>query len=281
MTTEATRLWDRLRGIIRSRIGGWRIGRDVFVHGRGLLGELLGEVSYFQLLMLNITGRLPERRLAEWVEGSFMCLSWPDARIWCNQIATYAGTLRTTPVAAVSAGLLASESRLYGPGTVIAATEFIVEALHEHRNGMPPAAILDAFRRRHKTRAIPGYGRPVAKGDERVVAMKRLAQRLGFATGPHLELANAVEAALLQESGEAMNLAGYITAFLADQGYRAEEIHALYSICVEGGLLACYREAATAPADTFMPMRVDDVRYAGPPPRAWNDTTTRGNGTPE
>jgi citrate synthase len=281
MTTEATGLWDRLRGIIRSRIGGWRIGRDVMIHGRGLLGELLGEVTYVQLLMFNITGRMPERRLADWVEGTFMCLSWPDARIWCNQIATYAGTLRTTPVAAVSAGLLASESRLYGPGTALASTAFIVEALHNRRNGMPPADILGSYRRRHKTRAIPGFGRPVAKGDERVIAMKRLAQRLGFGTGPHIALADALEAALLQEAGEAMNLAGYITAFLADQGYGADEIHALYAVCVEGGLLACYREAARSPADAFMPMRVDDVQYAGPPPRVWNDASESSNGQPE
>lgn len=281
MTIEATRLWDRLRGIIRSRIGGWRIGRDVFVHGRGLLGELLGEVSYFQLLMLNVTGRLPERRLADWVEGTFMCLSWPDARVWCNQIATYAGTLRTTPVAAVGAGLLASESRLYGPGTALASTAFIVEALHSHQQGIQTTDILESYRRRHKTRAIPGFGRPVAKGDERVVAMKRLAQRLGFETGPHLGLADAIETALLQEAGEAMNLAGYITAFLADQGYGADEIHAIYAVCVEAGLLACYREAATAPADSFMPMRVDDAEYAGPPPRAWNDATEPSNGRPE
>lgn len=281
MTNETTGLWDRLRGVIRSRIGGWRIGRDVLIHGRGLLGELLGEVSYFQLLMFNITGRLPERRLADWVEGTFMCLSWPDARVWCNQVATYAGTLRTTPVAAVSAGLLASESRLYGPGTALAATAFIVEALRHQQDGMQPADILESFRRRHKTRAIPGFGRPVAKGDERVIAMKQLARRLGFATGPHLELADALEAALLQEAGEAMNLAGYITAFLADQGYNAEEIHALYSVCVEGGLLACYREAVRSPADAFMPMRVDDVHYAGPPPRTWNDESTPSNGRPE
>ncbi|MFN2309062.1 MAG: hypothetical protein ABR553_04910 [Gammaproteobacteria bacterium] len=271
MPTDDTTLWDRLRGRIRSRIGGWRIGQDVVIHGRGLLGELLGEVSYVQLLMLNVTGRLPERRLADWVEGTFMCLSWPDARIWCNQIATYAGTLRGTPVAAVSAGLLASESRLYGPGTVIAATEFIVEALHHQQAGLSPAEILEDYRRRHKSRAVPGFGRPVAKGDERVVAMKRLAQRQGFEIGPHLGLADALESALMKENGEGMNLAGYIMAFLSDHDYSATEIHALYSICVEAGLLACYRDATNTAPEAFMPMRVDDVDYTGPPPRAWLD----------
>lgn len=270
MRNNDTSLWDRLRGVIRSRIGGWRIGQDVMIHGRGLLGDLLGEVSYFQLLVLNITGRLPERRIADWIEGTFMCLSWPDARIWCNQIATFSGTLRSSPVAAVSAGLLASESRLYGPGTVIAATEFIVAARSSQQGGMSPAEVIEDFRRRHKTRAIPGFGRPVAKGDERVVAMKRLAKRLGFEVGPHLALADAVQSELMKEAGEAMNLAGYIMAFLSDLGYSSAEIHALYAVCVEGGLLACYREAVTAAPDAFMPMRVDDVHYRGPSPRAWN-----------
>lgn len=274
MKTESplndTALWDGLRGIIRSRSGGWRVGQDILVHGRGLLSELVGEVSYVQLLVLNVTGRLPERRLADWIEGTFMCLSWPDARIWCNQIATYAGTLRASPVAAVSAGLLASESRLYGPGTVIAATGFIIDALQSYRKGQTPAEIVAGFRRCQRTRAIPGFGRPVARGDERVVAMKRLAQRLDFAVGPHLALADAVEAVLRDEAGESMNLAGYIMAFLADLGYRADEIHAVYAICVQGGLLACYREAVTGAPDTFMPMRVDDVRYTGPAPRRWD-----------
>ena len=49
MKTESplndTALWDGLRGIIRSRSGGWRVGQDILVHGRGLLSELVGEVS--------------------------------------------------------------------------------------------------------------------------------------------------------------------------------------------------------------------------------------------
>ena len=269
MKTDDTSLWDRLRGVIRSRIGGWRIGQDVRVYGRGLLGELLGNVSYFQLLVLNTTGRLPERRVADWIEGTFMCLSWPDARIWCNQISTYAGVSRTTPVAAVTAGLLASESRLYGPGTALASAGFIASAAIKQQAGRNPAEIIEGFRQEHRTRAVPGFGRPVARGDERVVAMKRLAQRLGFVVGPHLALANAIEAELMKEAGEAMNLAGYITAFLSDLDDSADEIHALYAICVEAGLLACYREAVGAAPDSFMPMRVDDVEYQGPSPRPW------------
>ena len=216
---DDTRHWDALRGIIRSRTGGWRVGQDVYVHGRGLLGELLGELSYFQLLMLNISGRLPSKALADWVEGTCMCLSWPDPRIWCNQIATYAGANRASPVAATAAGLLASDSSLYGPGTVLLATEFIVDALRQRSAGHAPGVIVQSRRKLTRTQAIPGYGRPVAKGDERVTAMTKLAEKLGFADGDHLRLAYEIEAYLIDECGESMNLAGYIMAFLSDQGW--------------------------------------------------------------
>lgn len=270
MNNNDTALWDNLRRVIRSRSGGWRVGDDVFIHGHGLFADLLGRVSWFQLLVLNITGRLPERRLADWLEGTFMCLSWPDARIWCNQIATYAGALRAPPTAAASAGIMASESRLYGPGTALACSAFIREAQHAFERGTTPAEIISAYCKRNRTRAIPGFARPVAKGDERVAAMNQYAAALGFAVGKHMAVANAIEQELLDGAGESMNLAGYITAFLSDQEFTPVEIHALYAVCVESGLLACYREAVTNPPDSFLPLRVDDINYIGPPPRAWD-----------
>lgn len=270
MASDDTALWDDLRRIIRSRSGGWRVGEDVFIHGRGLFADLLGRASWFQLLVLNMTGRLPERRLADWLEGTFMCLSWPDARIWCNQIATYAGALRTPPTAAASAGIMASESRLYGPGTALASGAFIIDAQHAFERGAAPAEIISAYCKRKRTRAIPGFARPVAKGDERVAAMRRYAAALGFTVGKHMTVANAVEQELFISTGESMNLAGYITAFLSDQGFTPAEIHALYAVCVESGLLACYREAVANPPDSFLPLRVDDINYIGPPPRAWD-----------
>lgn len=171
-------------------------------------------------------------------------------------------------MAATAGGLLASDSTLYGPGTVRIATEFIVQALKLHQNNFTVHDIIRRQRHRTKTSAIPGYGRPLARGDERVTAMLVVADKLGFSDGPHLKLAKTIEAYLMDECGESMNLAGYIMPFLSDQDWNAHEINALYSICVEAGLLACYQEAAGRPADSFLPLRCDDIDYQGPPLRS-------------
>ena len=133
-----TSFWDTRRGKIRTRKGGWVISEGVvYSHGYNLLDELMGRISYFQLLILNATGRLPERSVADWLEASFFCISYPDARIWCNHIGSLAGTLSTSPIAAVCAGLMAADSRLYGPLAVVNSAKFITDAMALKNKGMP------------------------------------------------------------------------------------------------------------------------------------------------
>ncbi|MEW6428266.1 MAG: hypothetical protein AB1568_09560 [Thermodesulfobacteriota bacterium] len=260
--------WDERRGRIRSRKGGWVIGEAVHSHGYSIMEDLVGRRSFSQVLVLNVTGRLPERRLADWYDAVLVCLSWPDARIWCNQVASLGGSLRVSPVAAVAAGLLASDSRMYGPGTALAACSFITAALRQYQEGATVETIIRGQQPRPSLPpVIVGYGRPVASGDERVAALLQYAERLGFAVGDHLGLALAIEKSLLEHFGESMNLTGYYVAFLCDQGLSADEIYRLSSILVNAGVHACYAEAADQPPESFLPMRCADFDYQGQGPR--------------
>ena len=118
--------WDRKRGTIHTRKGGFVISKGtVYSHGYRLLEELMGKITYFQLLILNATSRLPERPVADWLEASVFCVSYPDARIWCNHIGSLGGAMQATPIAANCAGLLATDSRLYGPLSVVNSAKFI------------------------------------------------------------------------------------------------------------------------------------------------------------
>ena len=65
-----TAFWDSRRNRIRTRKGGWRIGRGISVHGHSLLGDLVGSHGFFDVLYLEVTGRLPDPRLAQWIEAS-------------------------------------------------------------------------------------------------------------------------------------------------------------------------------------------------------------------
>jgi len=263
-----TSYWDNYRGVLRSQKGGWVVGEAVYNHGYSMLDELVGKATFMQVLILNVTGRLVERRLADWMEAYFNCLSWPDARVWCNQIGSLGGTMRTSPVAAVGAGILAADSRMYGPGAAIAGVEFIINALKKKRAGMTAEDIVrEQQRRPGSVPAIVGYIRPVASGDERIPAMERVTTQLNFAIGEHLTLAYEIEQVMLQKFNEGMNIAGYRSAFLADQGFSPQEVYRTLAACVHSGVLACYAEAADSPPESFLPLRCDDIDYQGKPPR--------------
>lgn len=265
-------LWEQYRGKIRNTKGGWILGEAIYNHGFSMMDELVGHTSYFQVLILNITGRLPEKNISDWTEASFICLSWPDPRIWCNKIGALAGTSRTSSTAAVSAGTLAADSRMYASGAMLEGAEFIISALNAKNNGTSTHSIVqtELARKSHKATskaAIMGYARPLATGDERVVAMERVRNALNFPIGPHLRLAFEIENLLMDTHNECMNILGYCAAFMADQGFTATEITRIYSLWVSSGIHACYAEYCDRPPGTFLPLRCDDIDYQGKAPR--------------
>lgn len=260
--------WETRRGRVVTHKGGWRIGQGIRVGPYSLLDDLLGHHGFFELLILETTGRMPKPGIARWLEACFMCLSFPDPRIWCNQIGALAGTMRCAPGAAVTAGTLASDSTLYGPGQSHAARTFIARALQESRDGATPAEILARRTARNGRLRAPGYSRPIASGDDRVKALRRLSQELGFPEGEHMQLACRFDAHLRAHGDDALNMLGCVAAFVLDNDFSAEEAYRLFTLSVNAGVHACYSEAADAPAGTFLPWRTDDIDYIGHPPRA-------------
>jgi hypothetical protein len=262
------KFWDERRGIIRTRKGGWELGKGVTCHGYSILDELLGRASFFQVLILNVTGRLPERRFSEWLEAAFICMSWPDPRLWPNFVGALGGTMQASSIGAICAGTLAADSRIYGPGTAVDALIFIIDAMKKKKSGWSVQEIVEEQCDASGKLSMPGYIRPFARGDERVAAMQRVADDLGFEVGSHLQLAYEIEAFIYEEFGEAMNLAGYLAAFFSDQELAGEkmsvnEISRMCSLIVNAGVHACYSEAADRPPESLLPLRCDDIEYKG------------------
>jgi len=260
-------LEDR-RGKIISGTGGWFPGKGVFSHGYSMLDELVGEKTYMQLVILHATGRLVEKRMADWVEAIYGCLSWPDPRIWCNQIGALAGAARASVVAATAMGSLAADSRSYGVLPIIEGADFIKTAFEKYRNGMTVKEIITStVSAKGGKPFIVGYIRPIAKGDERIEAMERIGAQLDFATGEHLALAYEIEKVMMKDYNEGMNINGYVAAFLTDQGFNGREIYQMFSMLVSSGVTACYLDTFTRPPDTFLPLRCEDIEYQGLPQR--------------
>ena len=264
MNKPDTSLWDRQRNKIISKKGGWFVGDGVFCHGYNMMDELVGKVSYMQVVVLNATGRLPERHVADWLEAVHICLSWPDSRIWCNQIGALGGTMRASAVASTAAGVLATDSRSYGVKPIKEGIEFIQRAMASLNRGVSVKEIVLNECEKHGGKPrIMGYARPIAKGDERVLAMELVTKKKGFSVGEHLKLAYEVERELLTRFNEGMNINGYVAAFMADQGFSAEEVYRLYAMVVSSGVNACYGDMRDRPAEVFLPLRCDDIDFQG------------------
>jgi citrate synthase len=233
-----------------------------------MLEGLVGKKSYFQIMVLNATGRLVERRLADWIEAIYGCLSWPDSRIWCNQVGALSGASRTTAVAGTVVGTLTADSRIYGMHTILEGTEFITSCMEKSKNGQTVKEIINSFIKKNRGRVtMMGYMRPIAKGDERIEAMEKITKNLGFKEGPHLKLAYEIEQELQDRFNEGMNINGYVAAFLSDQNFSGEEMYQLFATTVMSGVTACFLEQKNKEPDSFLPLRCDDIKYTGPAKR--------------
>jgi hypothetical protein len=256
--------WDERRGKIQSKKGGWVIGKGIFNHGYSMMDDLVGKVSYMQVVVLNATGRMPERPVADWLDAIHICLSWPDPRIWCNQIGALGGATRTSVVAATTAGILAADAKSYGSKPLLQGVRFIQAALHDYHRGVSVDKIISNECAKHRGKPnITGYARPLAKGDERVVALEQVQKVLGLPVGEHLQLALQIESILLRDFDECMNVNGYASAFLSDLGYTDEEIYRISAVVVNSGVTACYVDTHDKAPDAFLPLRCADIEYTG------------------
>jgi len=271
-SNQSKNIWQKNRGKIITNRGGWRIGEAIYNCGFSMMDDLVGKKSFFQTLVLNVTGKLPSEKLAHWFEASFICLSWPDSRIWCNQNGSLIGTTQGSPVAGVAAGILSADSRMYGPGSIMGGAEFIIRAMAWSKQGKTPLEIIQKeleskFTKPGNKPVIVGYARPIATGDERVEAMEKVSKSLGFIEKKHLTLAFEIHKTLAEHYQENMNYVGYVTAFLVDEGFSVNEIYRIYSTWVHSGVHACFAEANDNTAGTFLPLACEDIEYVGKAPR--------------
>jgi len=256
--------WDKYRGTIYSNSGGWEIGKGITMHGYSLFEEIHGKLSFFQVMILNTTGRLPEKRLADWVEAHWICMCFSDPRLWCNKAAAYAGQGRAFPTAAIAAGGLAGDSKIYGAGSAELIEPFFLKAIDDVLiNKMSIEEFINKEAIKRGRLFAPGFTRPLATGDERVNAMQKYAEELGFKVGPHLTMVYDMQDYLIENYGESLNLSGYYAAFMLDQGYSPKEIIRVCSMSVTGGVYAAYAEYYDKPVNTFLPLRCDDIEFNG------------------
>lgn len=264
--------WYERRNKIISKRGGWQIGIGVHNCGYDQMKELVAKKDYFQVLVLNSTGKLPSTEFAKWLGALFICLSWPDPRIWCNTMGALSGSLKGRITSGVASGILSSDSSMFGGSEVLnICSSFIQSALKERKTGKSVETIIvEGLQKRAKMMrkpVIPGFARPLATGDERVPTMVAYARELGFSVGPHEQLAMDIHDYLMSTQNESINIGGYCAGFMSDQGFNPTELKQLLTTLVNSGVHACHVEEEQNPPLSFMPMACKDIDYRGPAKR--------------
>lgn len=266
-TSTPVDYWQKRRRQIRTSIGQWHPGKGVTSRGRSMLGELIHELSETQLLVFHLTGRIVDEPLAKWLEKSRFLTSYPDARIWCNQIASLAACQGVSPVTGGVLSFLAADSRAYGSCLSSLVVEAVSSLYERYQATADFAVLLRSTPKRQGAPAIPGFLRPIRVHDERLAPMRKVTRELGFSSGRYLQFAEALSAHLEAEYGCGMNIAGYLCAFLMDQGFTAQQVYAISLRCVEGGAMACFQDYVGEKENAFLPLRCNDIEYTGPAQR--------------
>lgn len=248
-------------------MGKWFSGERIIFRGRDLHRDL-GRSDWVSLYLFAITGRDLGQDLSRLVESIWVLTSYPDPRIWNNRIAAQAGTARSTGALGLSAALAVSEATIYGRRADMRAYGFIDEARKRDAAGEPISEIVESEIRLH--RGLPGYGRPIVRGDERIQYMLNILDEFHERKFPTVELALEIDnVSKATRYRLHLNYAGLVAAISIDIGLSAREHYFMTYPAFLAGMVPCYLEASERHAGSLFPISCRNVEYTGEKERKW------------
>ena len=194
-------------------------GSSIYVRGRDLADELMGHVSFTQMIFITLTGRLPEARDERLLDA--VLVSLVDHGVNSSSLVTRL-TYRAAPDSlqgAVAAGVLNAGDRVLG------AMENCGRMLSEGLSGNGEDSVGTARRivetYRNEGVPVPGLGHLLHKsGDPRATRLLDMAEEVGR-RGGYIQLLEAVAAELNESVGRPVpiNVTGAIAAVLLELGF--------------------------------------------------------------
>lgn len=243
-------------------MGGCILGERVVFRGKDLFDDL-GDSSWLELLYFGINGKLLKKEELEFVNAAYvLCTSFPDPRLWNNRVASLAGTARSTACLAVAAATAVSEATTYGRRPDITACDFVARGNSKYKKGECIESIVNYELKKY--RGIPGFGRPLTSGDERIIPIVAKAKSLGLDGGEHLLFINKVQAYLKENRKRlSMNVAGVVSAIMADMGTTPKEHYLFCVLAFSAGFFPCFIDAEKKEEGAFFPLRASLINYEG------------------
>ena len=220
---------------------------DIFIRGKSLCRELIGKLSFTEMMFFQILGRTPTPGETAVVDACLVTLM--EHGLTPSALAarlTYSSAPEAMQ-AAVSAGLM-------GVGSLFVGTMEGCAALLERMLASPGGPEAEAARIAEEHRAakkpLPGFGHPLHKPDDpRTPVLFALAAERGVA-GAHIDAAQTLGAAVDAAWGKhiTLNATGAIAAALGDCGVPAGIMRGFALISRCAGLVGHIHEEQQKPA---------------------------------
>ena len=221
---------------------------DIFIRGRSLCRELIGKLTFTEMIYFQVLGRMPAAPQTAMLDACLVTLM--EHGLTPSALATRLVYSSATEAmqGAVAAGLL-------GVGSLFVGTMEGCAALLERMLVRPEATEAEARKIAAEHRAsggepLPGFGHPQHRPDDpRSVRLFELA-RLHKVAGPHVEAVQTLSRAVDAEFGKhiTINATGAIAAVLGDCGVPAGIMRGFALITRCAGLVGHVHEEQQKPA---------------------------------
>ncbi len=229
------------------------------------LDELMGEVSYAQMVYLLFKGEMPSKNIGKMIETILVSSvdhgTTPPSVLSALTVASTGAPLN----ASVAAGIL-SISKFHG-GAIEDCMHILkqgMEIVKAENKSLPEAAVQIITEYRSLKKRLSGFGHRVHTHDPRTAKLFQIADELGVA-GDYVKLAQTFVTALKETTGKdlPLNVDGAIAALLCEMDFDPILANAFFMIARVPGLAAHIYEEKTRQK----PMRKihpTDVEYDGP-----------------
>jgi len=218
------------------------------IRGKDLVGELMGKVSFTEMLLLQALGREPtalQTRIVDAVLVTIMEHGLVPSAVVTRL--THYGAPESFQ-GAVAAGLLGVGDRYAGTaGQCGEVLERIVAAPEGERDAK---ATEEVRAHRAARKPVPGFGHPIHTGtDPRVERLVEIVRAAG-APGEHLDAMFRLQAALREELGKplVMNISAALAAAMGEAGVPAKLMRGVVLTARCAGLVGHLFEEMREPA---------------------------------
>lgn len=233
------------------------------------LDELMGRLSFAEMVYLIIKGELPDPAVAGVMNAILVSSvdhgTTPPSTLAARTVASTGAALN----ASLAAGVL-SINQHHG-GAIENCMKLLKGAVDQKQAGGKSAAEMALSlvkSAREKGKRFPGYGHRVHSNDPRTGKLFQLAAKAGV-SGSFVEMALAIQSAIAAETGRELpiNVDGAIAALLCELDFPTELANAIFIMSRIPGLTAHVFEEMT----TQKPMRKISpaaCQYTGPAERS-------------